>query len=50
MGADQAATSGAALDAVRAGGREEGAADAEEEEEELAVEEEEDCVGDEPNC
>lgn len=49
MGADQAATGGPALDAVRAGGREEGAADAEEEEEKLAVEEEENCDGDEPD-
>ena len=50
MGTDPAATSGAALDAVRAGRREEGAADAEEEEEELAVEEEKNCGGDEPDC
>lgn len=50
MGTDQAAANCVALLAVRAGGYEEGPADAEEEEKEFAVEEEEGCAGDEPDC
>ena len=50
MGTDQAAATRAAFLAIRAGGCEEGAADAEEEEKKLAVEEEKGCVGDESDC